>query len=764
MPTRKWLLLPCVLLGIVALSPRPHAQGPTAALHVVGDIPGGGATTRITDASRVGGVIYAVGGAVARVTCPLGPRGLGPCASTDTGILWRSDGSALQVLPDVVSTSFNPAVSASAITPDGAYIASTARDLDTSTTPASSILRAVRVETNSLTNLNLSASAPPVTLSAGAVAISTDGTILYGHRSGRGIRFDTSNSTNVLIPLVCPVVNAGCPVIADDSNPVADRGSSGNGSVAVGSSFNSTSLNPRRKAYRYVHGSGVTAIPFLAGGSFNNAVAVSPDGDLVLVTGNASGTPNEEVYLYRASTGDILRLGSPNSLWNPGGRLCTSDICGPLAVAGGMTFDGSVVAMSFAGEDFPGESAAYFHNAHGWFQFKSVLAANGIDFSAEGWGTGTAFQIRGISPDGTIVYGSGVHASNDADPANIKGFVAEFGAGVLAAFNPQATAPADTSIVGVWTFDDPSDPDGVEVFTADGVYYSINGDGFERGFYTFDGSRLTLTTLFDTNGAGGLSGGNGLSMPLSVIGDTMNVDGEFAGQRIAGSPGSIIGGWIGGNPIEDHNSFVLAFAQNKYFTVYDFADGHESEAGTYTWDTASHELISTVEGVDDPGNFVTLSPDGLGIHVVDDGDADTFDLTRIIDPATIPVIANAQLSAGGAATQAFSYVVTATNAVTYGATSLPNGLSIDSSSGEISGTPSVSGQFAVTISATNASGVSDIATLTLSICAINPVVTTNVDDGAGSLRRAIRDACAGSTITFDLGSVVRPHGANIGEH
>src|SRR5688572_7226687 len=172
LPRRSWLVLTCVLLGIVAHTPVPRAQGPTAVLYPIGDLPGGGATTRIMDATRVGNVIYAVGGAVARITCPAGP---GPCANTDTGILWRSDGSPLEALPDVVSTSFNPPVIASAITPDGAYIASAARDLNTSTTPASSILRAVRVATNSLTNLNLSAFSPPVTFSVGAVAISADG-------------------------------------------------------------------------------------------------------------------------------------------------------------------------------------------------------------------------------------------------------------------------------------------------------------------------------------------------------------------------------------------------------------------------------------------------------------------------------------------------------------------------------------------------------------------------------------------------------------
>src|SRR2546422_9946113 len=44
--------------------------------------------------------------------------------------------------------------------------------------------------------------------------------------------------------------------------------------------------------------------------------------------------------------------------------------------SGGMTADGSVVAMTFFGTD--GQSA-YFHNANGWFHLASALGANGVD-------------------------------------------------------------------------------------------------------------------------------------------------------------------------------------------------------------------------------------------------------------------------------------------------------------------------------------------------------------------------------------------------
>ena len=50
------------------------------------------------------------------------------------------------------------------------------------------------------------------------------------------------------------------------------------------------------------------------------------------------------------------------------------------------------------------------------------------------------------------------------------------------------------------------------------------------------------------------------------------------------------------------------------------------------------------------------------------------------------------------------------------------------------------------------------AGVTAVTCLTNPVVTTSADSGAGSLRRAIQDACVGSAITFDMtpGQVTSP--------
>lgn len=100
-------------------------------------------------------------------------------------------------------------------------------------------------------------------------------------------------------------------------------------------------------------------------------------------------------------------------------------------------------------------------------------------------------------------------------------------------------------------------------------------------------------------------------------------------------------------------------------------------------------------------------------------------LTADITGSPVPVITNAgNLITGVYGSAISTYTVTATNSPTsFGATGLPAGLSINTSTGEITGTPTVVGSFSPTVTASNAGGAStpfglnimiDPATLTLS--------------------------------------------------
>ena len=725
-----------VCAAAMAVAAVPAVASAQAKFTGVGDLAGGAFSSQIRDATRVGDTILAVGGGNTHVTCS------GPCQSFDTAVLWQWDGAnapAGTALPNLVNnTSATSTILASAITPDGAYIASRSRsNVSTTSTSINNQRQAVRVTTALLpaasANLNLAAFTPALSPNTAATAVSSDGLILYGfaNNGSRAVRFDAVANASALIP-IAPPANA----TANGANATAARGTSLDGSVAVGSSWrnetdaNGDPIQVNRRAFRYVHGAQnpATVLPTLTGATWSDAIAVNAAGNLVLVRGDSATYPNGEAYLYDTSTLALTPLGSPNRPWSP------SNVAG-------MTNDGSVVALNFGG---PTRNFAYFHNSHGWFLLTAALGASGIDIKSQGW---TDLQLLGMSADGTLLFGGGVHDDQ------YEGWVAEFPAGYLASFNPQPVAPADTSIVGAWKVgDSESGSPAVVVFMADGTYYLIQpavqpselsgAPGFERGLYTWNGvtGAFTVTTLNDTNGDAGLSDNNGsLDGVVSIVGDVLSVNGTPMGTRIKATGTSaqdpLIGAWAAGNAAFDQGSLVIVFDEaGSYYLAQDGPLADDSiESGTFDWNPEGGVLTvaATVDTSADSGpanaplpQTLVLTGDRLGAHYANSA-PESLDLVRVVDPVTITHITGS-LNATGNLGIPFSYTVSATNgAASFGASGLPAGLAVDAGTGIISGAPGLAGTFTVQLSASNAVST---GTATLTLVVLTPA-TTNAGTG-----------------------------------
>jgi PKD repeat protein len=127
-------------------------------------------------------------------------------------------------------------------------------------------------------------------------------------------------------------------------------------------------------------------------------------------------------------------------------------------------------------------------------------------------------------------------------------------------------------------------------------------------------------------------------------------------------------------------------------------------------------------------------------------------------PTSAPAITSV-LTATGQVGAAFSYQITASNSPTsYGAVGLPAGLSINTVTGLISGTPTASGGSSVTLSATNAGGTGT-KTLTLTINPSAPVISPcdlngdgvvdSVDVGLAVDQSKGRLPCTNGDLTLD---------------
>lgn len=178
-----------------------------------------------------------------------------------------------------------------------------------------------------------------------------------------------------------------------------------------------------------------------------------------------------------------------------------------------------------------------------------------------------------------------------------------------------------------------------------------------------------------------------------------------------GKFGFFKGAWIyngNGQPYAYTVSSVSAGKAPLAVQFYDLSVAATSGSLSFGMGTGSVAALSGSVTYTQPGIYdVTQTAMGAGV--------DTY--TRQITVTDSPVITS-NGSADGMVGAPFYYQSTATNTpISYDASGLPSGLSVNTTTGLISGTPTTAGVYPVMLSATNASGTGR-ATLTLTVTAV----------------------------------------------
>ncbi|MGE3852747.1 MAG: putative Ig domain-containing protein [Planctomycetota bacterium] len=422
-----------------------------------------------------------------------------------------------------------------------------------------------------------------------------------------------------------------------------------------------------------------------------------------------------------------------------------------------------------------------------------VATADGIDI---GYGNATRLVIQDT-----------VTISSPAAGALADGYVGT------------AWAGADVDAIGgatpyVFDISAGSLPPGLSIASGTGI---ISGTPSTAGNYSFtvrvtDNGALTDTRAYTINvysalqitspGAGALADGvqNVPYTPVSVVatgGKPTLVWSLSAGSLPAGLSLNTGTGSISGTPtgtglsnftvrVTDANA---VFVQRAYsITVYDLPtitspatgaltpEGYVGDpysrtwtaaggAPAYTWSVVSGSLpagLSLNTGTGQiSGNPTTAGNSSFSIRVTDtNNDTDTEAYTLQI--LNLPSITSPSPGALPAATRNapnYSQSFTGTNGkapLAWSATGLPAGMSINSSTGALTGTPTASGNFNVAVTLTDANGKTDVENYTLTVNAALSIVSSSLPDATEETAYSATPTISGGTSPITWSMVINP--------
>jgi hypothetical protein len=159
-------------------------------------------------------------------------------------------------------------------------------------------------------------------------------------------------------------------------------------------------------------------------------------------------------------------------------------------------------------------------------------------------------------------------------------------------------------------------------------------------------------------------------------------------------------------------------------TWSNLSNGANSNGGTYSGVTTATLTVANVSNAMSNYEYQCVATGASGgILPGINANATSYPAVLIVTP---PPVITSGTTASATTGSSFTYTITATNSPTsYGAAGLPSGLSINTTTGVISGTPTTSGIFNVTITATNAGGTNAPFTLSLTVTQPKPVINSS---------------------------------------
>jgi len=204
--------------------------------------------------------------------------------------------------------------------------------------------------------------------------------------------------------------------------------------------------------------------------------------------------------------------------------------------------------------------------------------------------------------------------------------------------------------------------------------------------------------------------------------------GVVAANFWAKTSGADIGGSIDFITVSKQASVIVRESLDRI--AVGVSDPTQSNTGTISVTLSGRTSLGTLSA--DSGVTVTgTNPITLSVNV-NGSKGKSFNASFQVAPK--PII-NSNPNMVAAVDSALSYQITASNTpspTSYGATGLPTGLSINSSTGLISGSPTTAGTYSTTLSATNANGTG-YATLTTTVAAPGSDISFTITTaGAGT--------------------------------